>query len=146
MQQFQPFRSKLGAQRSHAREIAAGLVEAGDQSHLDRIGGYVKGDWNRRACSLGGQCGGGTPGRNHTDLTLNQVGRQRPQSVVVAVVPAIFDGHIAPLHIAYCAQALAEPRQLVRHCLGRPATQKPDHRHRWLLRARREWQRCCGAT
>ena len=138
MQQFQPFRSKLAAQGSHAGETAAGLVEGRYQSHLDRIGGCVKGDRDRRACRLGGQRGGGAASRNHVDPTLNQIGRQCRQSIVVAVAPAIFDGHIAPLHKTYRAQALAEPRQLVRHRLGRAAGQEPDHRHRRPLRAHRE--------
>jgi hypothetical protein len=48
MQQFQPFRSKLAAQRSHARQISAGPVETGDQSHPTRRDTKLNDDVDQR--------------------------------------------------------------------------------------------------
>ena len=45
--------------------------------------------------------------------------------------------HVA-LDEACFLQALAEYTQTVRHRVRRSGVEKPDHRHRWLLRARRE--------
>ena len=48
VQQFQEFWCKLGRQPADARDGAAGPVEAGDETHLDRIGAALEDDWNRR--------------------------------------------------------------------------------------------------
>jgi hypothetical protein len=53
--------------------------------------------------------------------------------------------HVA-LDEACFLQALAEYTQKVRHRVRRSGVEKPDHRHRWLLRARRERPRGCGAA
>jgi putative ABC transport system substrate-binding protein len=44
------------------------------------------------------------------------------------------------------SQALAKPLDEMSECSGRSAVEEPDHRQRWLLRARRERPRdCCAA-
>ena len=45
---------------------------------------------------------------NHGHLTTNQIGRQRRQSIVLALRPAILDRHVLTLDIAGFLQALAE--------------------------------------
>ena len=96
-------------------------------------------DRNRRGRRLGRQrrCAAGRG--NHGHLTANQIGRQCRQSIVLTLRPAIFDRHVAAFDIAGFAQALAEcaPRSGA-YSAGRPAIEKPDHRHRRLLRARRQ--------
>src|SRR5262249_55607454 len=52
--------------------------------------------------------------------------------------PAEFDGHIAALDVSGFAQALAECLQAFDGRLRRTGSEKPDHRHRRLLRPRRE--------
>ena len=60
------------------------------------------------------------------------------QPVIVAVRPAIFDGDVLAFDEAPIAQALTECGQEMHRIGGRPRAHEPDHRHRRLLRARRE--------
>jgi hypothetical protein len=52
--------------------------------------------------------------------------------------PAVVHEDGLVLDISSILKALAESAQKVRGNIGRLATEIPDHRHRWLLRARRE--------
>src|SRR6516162_4586322 len=52
--------------------------------------------------------------------------------------PAVFDRYILALDIAGFGQALTEGRSHRRVRPGRRTVEKPDHRHRRLLRARRD--------
>jgi hypothetical protein len=54
------------------------------------------------------------------------------------LAPAIFDRHILALDIAGFFQALKERAHKVREQVRRSTIEKPDHRHRRLLRTRRE--------
>jgi hypothetical protein len=51
-----------------------------------------------------------------------------------------------PLDIAGLAEGRAKRRNLERRINCRPAAEEPDHRHRWLLRARRERPSGCRAA
>src|SRR5262249_17428961 len=65
------------------------------------------------------------------------------QSVVLVMRPPILDRHILALDVAGFTNALPECGQKTCTIGSRPrAAEEPDHRHRWLLRARRE--RPCG--
>ena len=76
---------------------------------------------------------------DHRHLAADQIGRQRRQPIELALGPAIFDRDVAALDVAGFAQALAERGQVRRsRTLSAIAAEKPDHRHRRLLRARRE--------
>ena len=94
--------------RGHAREVAAWPVQAGDKSKLDRVAAGQEDDRNRRGRRLGRQRRRSAARGNHGHLTTNQIGRQRRQSIVLALRPAIFDRHVPALDIAGFAQALAE--------------------------------------
>jgi hypothetical protein len=72
---------------------------------------------------------------------MNQLGRQRRQSIVSALRPAIFDGHVPGLDIACFTQPIVKCAQTVRKQVWPFGAEHPDHRHRRLLRARREWPR-----
>src|SRR5262249_26091486 len=74
----------------------------------------------------------------HGHLTMNQIGGHRRQSINSALRPAIFDRHVAAFDVAGFLQGLTE---CSRHWLvsgRRLGVEKSDHRHRRLLRARRE--------
>src|SRR5262245_66159946 len=73
------------------------------------------------------------PGRY---LSADKIGRQTRQSIIVTFRPAVFDKHIAAFDIARFGQALAEDSRQVRIFPRRRAIEKPNHRHRRLLRAR----------
>jgi hypothetical protein len=69
---------------------------------------------------------------------MNEIGRQRRQFVILAFRPAILDRHVLTVDVASLLQALAERLDERGISVWRCAVEKPDHRHRALLRARRE--------
>jgi hypothetical protein len=73
--------------------------------------------------------------------TANQLDRQRRQAVVLILGPAVFDRHVLALDVAGFFQAQTERRQKMWVIAERPRAEKPDHRHRRLLRVCRKWPR-----
>jgi hypothetical protein len=96
----------------------------------------LKDDRDRRRRRLGCQGRWQTPERNHSDLTLNQLGSQRRQSIVLAVRPAILELHVLAVDVAGFVQPLAKRTQLVLIPNGRRAPEVTDNGHTDLLRAR----------
>jgi hypothetical protein len=80
-------------------------------------------------------------GVDDRDLAANQVGGQRGQPIVLIVRKALLERHRPSLDIAGRAEALADRRRQLRKSFGRSAVEEPDHRHRGLLRARRQRHR-----
>src|SRR5262245_40953062 len=139
-QQFQPLRHHFQDEKHHARHIAAGAVEAGHEALADRVRSNHEDDRDRRRRRLCRPCRLRAAGsRDHGDRPARQLGRQRRQSISSAFGPAVIDADIAMLDIASLAQAAPERRNEVRELAGRFQAEKPDHRHRRLLRARRRW-------
>ena len=88
-------------------------------------------------------CGGGTAGGDdHRHLAANEVGGHFRQLVIAIAAPAIFDGDVFALDIAGFGEAILESGDEVGHCDRGSGIEKSDHRHRRLLRPRRE--RPCG--
>src|SRR5262245_48491936 len=83
---------------------------------------------------------------DHGHLTAYQIGCEVGQSVVLVLRPAILDRHVLALDVAGFTNALAECGQILCTIGRRRAAEEPDHRHRRLLRARREWPRCRPAA
>ena len=71
-------------------------------------------------------------------------GRQRRQSIHLIFGPAVFDRDVLALDMAGFFEALAKCAQAVGERVGRCAVEKPDHRHRRLLRARRKRPRAAA--
>src|SRR5689334_13367571 len=69
---------------------------------------------------------------------MHQVGRERRQSIVLTLRPAIFDRYILAADETGFAHAPTERGQQMLAASGGSAVEPPDHRHRRLLRARRE--------
>ena len=96
-------------------QVAARPGEAGDETKPDRVFADGEDDGDRRGCRLGRQRRIGTSGRgDHGDLSANQFGRQRRQSIDLILGPAVFDRHVLALDIAGVFEALAECAQTVR--------------------------------
>src|SRR5262249_44659380 len=72
------------------------------------------------------------------DLTLDQLSRQRRQSVALTLCPAPLDRNISAFRIAGFIETLPKRGNCVRQSVRRLGIEKPDHRH-LLLRTRREW-------
>jgi hypothetical protein len=138
VEQLQPLRGELHVQGNHAREIASRSAEAGDQTKFDRIGRDEEHDWNRSGCC---------PCREHRwsarrdddgHLTTNEFGCHCLQPIILALCPAVFDRHVPALDIA---RFLQTPTECIHHgpvSIERCGIEKPHHRQRRLLCARRE--------
>ena len=83
-------------------------------------------------------------GGDHGDLPANQIGRQRRQPIELILGPAVFDRHVLALDIAGVFEALTKSAQTLRVAVGRYGAEESDHRHRRLLRARRERPRAAA--
>jgi hypothetical protein len=138
-QKLEPLCGQLSSEEGHSGDVAARPVEAGDQAQPHRIGAEHEDDWYRRG---GGLCrerwSGAAACDDQGHLTASQIGRQFRQPIGLIVRPAIFDRHILALDVAGLFQPMAECGQLLRIRIGEGRVQEPDHRHRGLLRARRE--------
>src|SRR5262249_38077291 len=60
------------------------------------------------------------------------------QPIILTVRPAVFDCYVLALDMARLLQGLSKRAQTLHVVLKRCGAEKPDHRHRRLLRARRE--------
>jgi hypothetical protein len=81
----------------------------------------------------------GTSGRgDHRDLSADQFGHQLRPSIRLILGPAVFDRHVLALCKTSFFQTLAKCTQPVRTAVRRCDVEEPDHRHRRLLRPRRE--------
>jgi len=123
---------------TYASDIAAWPCEAGDEANLHRVRADANDDRNCLCRCFGRESRGGGP--QHYDdshFATDQLGRQPRQSVVLAVRPAVFRRHVLALDVAAFAQAPPECGHTVRE-RSRSTAEESDHRHRRLLRARRE--------
>ena len=76
---------------------------------------------------------------------MHQIGCHRRQPITSAIRPTVFDHDVAAIDVTGLAQPFEKGRQLWRVVLGRSDVEKPDHRHRRLLRTRRK-RPCCRST
>src|SRR5262249_62187435 len=70
-------------------------ISASFKNNRDRIGGLFGCDCRRER-----------RGRNHCNVTPDEISRQGWQSIVVAIGPTVFDRNILPLEVTRFAQAL----------------------------------------
>jgi hypothetical protein len=70
-------------------------------------------------------------------LTTNQISRQVRQAIVLILRPPIFDAYVMPFDITGFLQALMECDSK-RIAITRAGIEVANHRHRRLLRPRRE--------
>jgi hypothetical protein len=83
---------------------------------------------------------------DHRHLTAYQIDCEVGQYVVLVLRPAILDRHILALNVAGFTKALAECGQIGCTIDRRRTAEQSYHRHRALLRARRERPCCCRAA
>src|SRR5262249_17001751 len=146
MQHFKLFCHDYIGQGGHAGDVTTRAVEAGDEPDLDRVAPDREYDGNRPCRSLG-RAGRGrtTNSADHCCPTSEQFDCQCMQSIVLMVRPAIFARYIPTLDIAGFIQAPLKGDQSRSVKLLRCGGKKPNHRHRRLLRPRRE-RPCAGCA
>src|SRR5215510_9618887 len=145
MQQSKLLCPKLSNDKRDTGNVAARPVETGDEAELNRVAAACVDDRDRRSRRLGYDCRGGVSS-DHRHLTAYQIGCEVGQSVGLILRPAILDRHILALDEGGFTKALAECGQIPCTIDRRRAAEEPDHRHRRLLRPRRERPRHCRAT
>src|SRR5262245_38492526 len=104
----------------------------------DRVSANAKGDRDRRGRSFGRKRRRIANRSDNADATADEVGHERRQAVVLAAEPAVLDGHVLALYVAGFGEAFTERACMAGGAIERPTADKADHRHRRLLRARRE--------
>src|SRR5262249_16724722 len=137
VQKLQALCSHLSSEKINARRIAAWPGKAGDKSKPDRIFVDAKDDGDCCGCCLGSEGGGRSECGNHGNLAAYQLGCQRRKSIILAIGPAIDNGHVLAFNIAGFRQGTMKSAQPVRDGVSRRRIEKSDHRHR-TLRARRQ--------
>jgi hypothetical protein len=117
----------------------AGSVQTGNETCLDGVAANGEHNGNGRCRILGrqGRRFTASGGDNAHGVTHKLCG-ERWQLFVLTMCPAILDRNILALNIARLGDTSVECRYKVRCLFGRPGVEEPDHRHRRLLRARRE--------
>src|SRR5262249_13498523 len=147
MQKLKPLCSKRHAEIGNAGDVATGPVKVCDEAGLHGVAGGAEHDRDRRRCALGCECRRHAEGRgDEGDSAANEIGCQFRQAIGVVMRPPEFDGQVLPLVVAAPAQSFAETPPSIGERLRRAELEQPDSRHRHLLRARREWPRCCRAA
>src|SRR5262249_46333504 len=143
--QLYAFCLQRGRKKTHACPAATRSIEARNETKLNRV---ISGQEHDRNCfrhRLGGKCRrNATSGGNNRERMGDEISGKRRQPIVLTFRPAIFDGYVSSFDIACLIETLTECGYLVRRAVGRCAVEEPDHRHRRLLRARRE--RPCGCA
>src|SRR5262245_34236390 len=141
--------SRLGASVLYRKLVPVtlppGRFKAGYQTKLDRVSADRENDRNGRRCRFGRERRRGALDRNdYGHLAANQIGRQRRQSVQLTFRPAVLHCDVAALEIAGFVEA--SPDRVERGGFTIGAAEQTDHRHRRLLRARRERPSSHSAT
>src|SRR5262249_50055078 len=112
----------------------------------DRISANAKGDRDRRGRSFGRKSRRIANRSDNGDATADEVGHERRQAVVLAGKPVVLDRHVLALDVARFAKAFTKRGCMAYGTIERSTAEKADHRHRRLLRARRERPRgSCAA-
>jgi len=79
-------------------------------------------------------------------LATNQISRQHRETIVLMLRPAIFDHDVLALDVTGLIQSFPERSYQMWSLRKGPDAEKSDHRHRRLLRARRDRPRCRRAA
>jgi hypothetical protein len=149
MQEFQPLCGQLTSENINPCQVAARAGEVGDKAAPDRVFADEEHDGGRGGCRLGSERRISAGRGDHGDLSAKQFGGQLRQPVNLIFGPAVFDRHVLAFNIGGVFEALAKSAKTLRECVGRPAVEESDHRHRRLLRLARQaarWPPRCRAA
>src|SRR5262245_12111170 len=139
MQQREPLcTTQAAAKERHARQIALRSVEAGDETHLHRI--FTDDEHERYGRAGNPHCRQHRRrvADDHGRLPADQIGGETRQPIRLIVPPTLLDDDIAAFDEPFLTQPFGEFRHEVRKRRGARAAKKTDHRHRRLLRPRRD--------
>jgi hypothetical protein len=147
MQDSKPLGPKLHVHIADTGKVAAGPIEAGDETNLNRVCAATKDNRNGRSRGFGRERRRDVSRRDDGGHPpADQIGRQFRQLSGFVLSPAILDRQAPTLDVTGFAQSYAESRNEIGTCLWRPGIEKANHRHRRLLRATCARPRGCRAA
>ena len=88
----------------------------------------------------------GTRRDDHGHRAADQVSHSSRQAIVFALYPAVLDRHVLAFDIASVIEAFAERDRKARGGIGRPVSDKRDHRQRRPLPMRSKGPRNCSTA
>src|SRR5262245_43546427 len=103
-----------------------------------RVSATAKDDRDRRGRSFGCKRSRIANCSDNCHATADEVGHERGQAIVLAAEPVVLDRHVLALDVACFAKAFTKRGCMACGTVERSTAEKADHRHRRLLRARRE--------
>ena len=146
-QDFQVLGDKFAREKIVPCDVAARPREAGNQTEPDRIFSDIEDDGDGRGGRLGRQRRLDPPDRDdHRDRPAGQFARQHWQPVELVLGPTVLDRDVLAFGITALLQPWLKPAQASAVTSGDCGCDEADHRHRRLLRARRERPSSCRAA
>jgi hypothetical protein len=146
-QKLEALARKSFGEEGHSGNVAARPAETGDEALLHRVTTVGEDDRYGRGRSLRRSYRHESIDRNnHGHLTLNQVRDEPRYALKLTSCPPVFDRRVLALHEAGFLQALVKCSKKGGRRVGIPGMDEPDHRHRWLLCARRNRPGRCRAA
>src|SRR5262249_2471043 len=121
-----------------ACDVADWSIEAGNYAKLHRVTAHGEHNRNRVGGRLGGKRWCDTNHDDHANLAADEIDCERRKVPLLVLRPAIFNRHVLPLNIADFREPPPNGIHAVGISFGRSWGKESDHRHRRLLRARRE--------
>src|SRR5262249_56096437 len=124
---------------------AARPSKAGDQPMADRVSTEAKRDRDRRRRGFSCKRGRIAQGSDSCNATADEVTHERRQAIVLAAEPMVLNDSVLAFNVAGFTEAFRKRCRMASGAVERSTADKADHRHRRLLRARRERPRRCAA-
>jgi len=145
VQQFETLRHHRRTEGSNAGEIAPRVVKARNQAEADRVFAHIKDNGNCSGRPLRRIGGGNTERDDDGYMSADEVCCQAGQPVELSLSEGGLDNDVLALNEPCFLESLTD-RVDNFHLGGRGGCQQSNHRHRRLLRPRRERPRCrCAA-
>src|SRR5262245_53724090 len=142
MQELQSLGHYLIREKINASRIAARPSKASDKTKLDGV--FSNAEDDRDPCCRGfgrkRRCSAGRG--DHCNLSADQIGHQRREAIVLTIQIVVLDRYVLTFDVAGLVEAFAKRGRIACVRIGRPVSDKPNHRERWLLRAYGLRQRC----
>src|SRR5262249_53026461 len=138
MQEAQSLGHHLICEKINACRVTARPGEAGDKTKLNRVFAYTEDDRDACCRSFGRERECGARRGDHCHLSTHQASQQCWQAIVLTLQPVVLAPPVPASAVAGFVETFTKRGRIPRVGLGRPVSDKPTHRHRLLLRARRE--------
>jgi hypothetical protein len=111
VQQRDAFAPQFTVERVEACEVVSWPIEAGNKPKLHRIGGDDKHNWDAGGRSLRRASRKQPACDDHSHLKLDQISRQRRQSISLVLPPTIFDHKVPAFNVSGLVQPAPEAGQ-----------------------------------